>query len=126
MPFKTSGTTAAELILQLARSVVSGDALRARSIAMELAEHDLSMTLLPVGLSALELTVAGALIDLLATRTGQHSPHWSGDVQPSATPYFLVRSAERMPNLRRQCEAETPDVLRRRNLFAPANYLTWV
>jgi hypothetical protein len=38
---------------------------------------------------------------------------------------FLVDAAKRLPNLRLQCERESPEPLLRRNLFAPANYLTW-
>jgi hypothetical protein len=44
--------------------------------------------------------------------------------QPAGVyPRFLVRSAATMKNLRRMCEEESPGPLKRRNLFAPADYL---
>jgi hypothetical protein len=37
---------------------------------------------------------------------------------------FLVRAAESMPRLRRLCEEQSPEPLRRRRLLAPPDFLT--
>lgn len=93
---------------------------------MELAERELAALPRPVDLNDLELCVAASLVELLADRSHQAVPEWVQTVGRADRPYFLVRSALRMPRLRRECELNSPEPLRKRNLYAPANYLTWV
>ncbi|HET7502649.1 MAG TPA: hypothetical protein VFK02_16625 [Kofleriaceae bacterium] len=41
-------------------------------------------------------------------------------------PVYLVEAAVRSPKMRARVEQESPEPLRKRNLFAPAGYLAFV
>lgn len=73
--------------------------------------------------SALELALAAGVVELLAERANQRPPAWTAAVEPAPEKVFLLRSAERMPRLRRLCEEEGPEPLRRRGLLAPPDFL---
>lgn len=125
MPSKTSGDSRI-LLVELARAAAAGDALATRAAAMELSELDLSTVACPVDLDPTELVIAAALVELFAQRRGCDAPAWVHEIGALDEPRFLVKLAARMPHLRAQCERESPPPLRSRNLFSPANYLTWV
>lgn len=125
MPSKTSGDSRI-LLSELARAATAGDALATRAAAMELSETNLSALACPVDLDPTELVIAAALVELFAQRRGSEAPAWVHEIGALDEPRFLVKLASRMPHLRAQCERESPPPLRSRNLFAPANYLTWV
>jgi hypothetical protein len=69
------------------------------------------------------LTVTAALIELLAERAGQPPPDWTASVGPLPEPFFVMRRAERPGFTRDLCLNESPGPLRRRNIFAPPNFL---
>ena len=73
----------------------------------------------------LELVVAAGIMELLALRLNQSAPSWTGEVGGLSEPFFLVAVAEQMPYTRRLCEEESPEPLRKRNLLAPPQFLTW-
>lgn len=125
MPSTTCGSAATEWLAKLSRAIVTGDAIEARACMLELASWSPADVAQPPGLSGLELVVAAAMLELLAERAHQSTPPWTAAVGGWPEPVFLVESALRFPNLRRMCETESPAPLKRRNLFAPANYLTW-
>jgi len=68
---------------------------------------------------------AVALLELLAQRTGQIGPAWTREVGAVPEPMFLLEAATRMRRLRALCEAEAPEPLRKRGLFAPPDFLTF-
>ena len=72
-----------------------------------------------------DLVIAAGIMELLAMRINQEPPAWTAQVGGLSEPYFLVSAAERMPNTRIMCEQESPEPLRKRNLFAPPQFLTW-
>jgi hypothetical protein len=72
------------------------------------------------------LTVAAALVELFALRAGQAPPAWIADAEPLPEPFFVMERAERPGFTRTLCLAEAPEPLRRRNIFAPPNYLSMV
>ncbi len=115
-----------QLIPMLAQAAVRGDALAVRGAMLSLITQPLEVWPCPAELSPQELNVAAGLMELWAERTGQLPPAWIAQVPAGAEPFFLVKAAERMPHLRRLCEEEGPIILRRRNLYAPPNYLTFV
>jgi hypothetical protein len=78
----------------------------------------------PAGLTPDQRAVAAGVAELLADRMGQESPAWTKNVAPSQTTIYLVLSAHTMPRLRRLCEEEGPEPLRRRHIFAPPEFLT--
>ncbi len=110
----------------MAKAAASGDALAVRAAVLDIYDAPLAQLTCPEGLNDFELCVAAGLLELLAERSGQSPPSWAELVPGATRPCFLLRSAERMPRLRHLCETEGPSVLRRRNLFAPPNYLTFV
>lgn len=78
----------------------------------------------PRNLNATELSVAAGIVELLAARSDQRPPDWTAGIPASPEPVFLVKAAETMPRLRKACEDEAPEPLRRRGLLAPRDFLT--
>jgi hypothetical protein len=111
--------------LQLAEAAMGDDALLLRSLVQDvLFQVDPLSALGPPETDDVRLqAVAASLVELLAERTGQAPPTWTGAVGPAPEPVFLVRAAGSMRRLRRLCLTEAPDALRRRRVFAPPNYL---
>lgn len=66
--------------------------------------------------------IAAGLIELLSDRRGQTAPAWT-TLEGSTEPFFLVAAAETMPRLRLLCENNAPSFLKKRNLYAPPNFL---
>ncbi len=71
------------------------------------------------------VVVAAALLELLALRMHQAPPDWTATVGGLSEPFFLMAEAETMKHTRLLCERESPMPLRKRNLLAPPNFLTW-
>jgi hypothetical protein len=69
------------------------------------------------------LAVAAGLIELFALRAGQPAPEWTRAVGAIPTPFFLRSSAAKWPRLRQLCLDESPEPLRKRNLYATADFL---
>ena len=114
----------AELV-DIARAAIAGEALSVHSLAQEwLSEHTpLSQVPPPEDSNETVRIVAAALVELFALRRGEPAPAWSAQVGALNEPLFLLRYAATMPRLRRMCEQEAPEPLRRRRIFAPADYL---
>lgn len=114
-------------IEQLAEAAVLRDALAVRSLAQDLLhQHALLSTVpLPLGVDERARIVAAALVELLAQRRNEPPPTWTASLGALDEPFYLVAAALRMPRLRSICEQESPEPLRRRNLFAPPDYLTF-
>jgi hypothetical protein len=110
----------------LVRALLAHDTLAARQWVSDAGREGISWTLLPrpVGLDAVAMAVAAGLAEMLAARAGQAPPVWTKEVAAAPEPVFLVRASEHMPRLRRLCEEEGPEPLRRRRLLAPPDFLT--
>jgi hypothetical protein len=78
----------------------------------------------PSGLDPIDNAIAAGVVELLSTRWGQTAPKWTGDIAAAPVPVFLVRAAKLMPRLRKACETEGPESLRRRRILAPPDFLT--
>lgn len=78
----------------------------------------------PIDLDARELVVAAGIVEMLAERAGQPAPAWTKGIPAATEPILLVRAAIEMPRLRRLCETEGPEPLRRRHVLAPPDFLT--
>lgn len=72
------------------------------------------------------LTIAAALVELFALRGHEESPAWTAAVGPLAEPFFVMRRAERPGFTRDLCLSESPEPFKRRNIFAPPNFLHMV
>lgn len=110
----------------LVDAVVLRDALRARQWVSdaERAAFDWSVVAEPPELEPLERAVAAALVEMMAGRRGLPAPGWTSAVRAAPRLVCLVRAAESLPRLRRLCEEEGPEPLRRRGLLAPPDFLT--
>jgi hypothetical protein len=103
------------------------DALAVREWVQDARREGLVLSELPppVGLDEVEQALAASAVELLARQWSQEPPSWSKDVGPSPVPVFLVAAAERMPRLRRLCELEGPEQLRKRGFYAPPEFLAF-
>lgn len=112
-------------IEQLAEAALRGDALLLRSLTQDWLSAHPRFADTPALRSnePTVLAVAAGLIELLAERNNQPPPAWAQQIGAVAEPIFLIRSARTMRRLRELCEAESPQPLRRRNLFAPPTFL---
>lgn len=71
-------------------------------------------------------SIAAGLFELLAKQWGQLPPDWTHEIGPMPEPFFLLKYAQEMKNLRRLCERESPEPLKSRKLYAPPNFLEFV
>jgi hypothetical protein len=113
-------------IRDLVSALIQRDALRARQWVAdaERAGFDWSRVAEPQGLDAIASALAAALVEVMSERHGSQAPRWTSAVPAAPERVFLVRAAETLPRLRRLCEQEGPEPLRRRGLLAPPDFLT--
>jgi len=67
--------------------------------------------------------VAAAIAELIASRTAQQAPAWVDQIGRLPAPVYLVEAAAQSPKMRARIERESPEPLRKRNVFAPPGYL---
>lgn len=72
------------------------------------------------------LTVAAALVELLAQRANQPPPPWTSTIGGLPEPFFVMRRAERPGFSRDLCLTESPSPLKQRNIFSPPDFLSMV
>ena len=110
----------------LVHALLSRDALRARQWVAdaERSGFDWSAVPPPRALDPLGLALGAALVEMMAARHGRPVPSWTSSVPAAPQRIFLVQAAEFLPRLRRLCEEEGPEPLRRRGLLAPPDFLT--
>jgi len=110
---------------ELVRALLSFDALAARQWVTDSLREGLVWASVPkpTDLDPIGLGVAAGVAELLAERAGQVPPSWVSTVEMGSTPVFLVKAAQTMPRLRKLCEQEGPEPLRRRMIWAPPEFL---
>lgn len=110
----------------LVAALVRHDTLAARQWIIDLGRERFDWPSVPAPSNSdpIALAVAAGVAELLAQRAGQEPPEWTTAVPALLEPFFLVQAAARMPRLRRSCEEEGPEPLRRRRLLAPPEFLT--
>jgi hypothetical protein len=115
-------------IEQVAKAVLARDGLKARSLTQDFFRERAKLADIPKPKVADEqvLVMTAALLELFASRMKQEAPPWTAEVGPLSEPIFLLKAAERMQRLRRLCETEAPEPLKKRRLYAPPNYLEFV
>jgi hypothetical protein len=114
-----------ELIEQLAEAAISQDHLRLRSLVQDLVRSGVQiMNLRPPQTTDTRLRVTSAAIaELLAMRQGQQPPAWTKGIGALNEPFYLLKSASSMRRLRELCEKQSPEPMRKRNLYAPPHFL---
>lgn len=110
---------------ELVRALLSYDALAARQWVTDSLRRGIAWESIPKpdDLDAIGLGVAAGVAELLAARVGQAPPPWAKAIEASPTQVYLVKAARTMPRLRRLCEQEGPEPLRRRGILAPPEFL---
>jgi hypothetical protein len=103
-------------IEQLAEAVLNGEGLTARSLVQDLFSErprlaDISRS--PVDDERI-LAASASLLELFASRWGQDAPVWTKDISSLAEPTYLLKSINTMKRLRKLCEQESPESLRKR------------
>lgn len=113
-------------LCDLVDAVVRRDALVARQWVSDATRSGFDWTEVaePSGLDPLSLAVAAAVVEMIAARQGVRPAAWTASVPAAPRRVFLVEAAESLPRLRRLCEEEGPEPLRRRGLLAPPEFLT--
>lgn len=66
---------------------------------------------------------AAALAELFAGRLNRPAPEWARSAGEFATPFYALRTADRLRSVREECDREAPRALRRHGILAPANFL---
>ena len=109
----------------LVLAALHGDDLTARQFVKDAAREGFSWTTAPApeSLDAQECAVHASLVELMAARANQPAPAWTSGVGPSPSPVFLVRHAETSAAFRRDSLENTPEPLKKRNVFAVRDYL---
>ena len=115
-------------IVDLVRAVLDHRALDARQLTQDFwaATKILSEVVPPKGLTNLELAVAASLLELFALRRGELPPSWTKAVPGVDREVFLIPEFEAVPYQRERCLKTAPEPLRKRGLYAPDNYLSFV
>jgi len=109
----------------VARAAIRRDALALRAHAIDYVRSvaDYTTVSMPNLTDRREIACTAALVELFAARAGQSPPVWTAEVVPISEPFYLLESAQTLRRLRRLCEDESPEPLRKRNFFAPPNFL---
>lgn len=117
--------TTSEHLCQMAGFLLEYDDFHLRLYVQAWLREEPQFTAMPQPTSAdlRILCVAAALIELLAQRAGQAPPPWTTAMGALPEPFFVMRFAERPGFTRDLCLNESPEPFRRRNIFAPPNFL---
>jgi hypothetical protein len=109
----------------LVRALVSHDLLAARQWVADARRCKPEWRLCgrPEGLNEDEMAIAAGLVELLAERDGMAPPTWSASVAGTREPFFLDPGLEAMPRTLKHAMAEAPEPLRKRNIYAPREFL---
>ena len=110
----------------LVAALITRDPLTARQWVADAAraKFDWARAAKPDGLDPLALAVAAAIVEMMVEREHREPPSWTAAVPAAPRRLSLVAAAEFLPRLRRLCEEDGPEPLRRRGLLAPPDFLS--
>lgn len=113
------------MLTELVQALVCLDSRVARQILADMMASgvDWSSLALPSTLDGPELSVAAAVVELVAARAHVPAPKWTQSVGASTEPVWLIR-VEHRPRLKARLLEESPEPLRRRRVYAPEDFLT--
>lgn len=112
-------------LADVVRALMDGNLLTAREFAADVHRSHMQWDSLerPVGLSERELSVAAAIVELLAWRNDSRPPSWTADVGAAPELMVLDPGLEQMPRSFARAKEAGPESLRKRNLIAPPDFL---
>jgi hypothetical protein len=110
---------------QIAAQILARNPLEVRSLTQDYLRRGVPLQLehAPTSRDPQICAVTAAIAELIAARTGQQAPTWANQIGKLPTPIYLVEAATKSPKMRARIEQESPEPLRKRNLFAPPDYL---
>lgn len=110
---------------QIAAQILAKNPLEVRSLMQDYLRRGMPLRLehAPTSDDPRVCAVTAALAELIAERTTQQAPAWADQIGKLPTPVYLVEAASKSPKMRARVERESPEPLRKRNVFAPPNYL---
>ncbi len=114
-------------ILDLVQAILAERDLEARQLVMDLQDitQSFSNVAKPDTQNPEELVVAAALVELFAMRREELPPSWTQQISGLNKPRYLLGDPNRYPRFYARCVQESPEPLKRRNLIAPRDYLTF-
>jgi hypothetical protein len=109
----------------LVRAISDGDLIQAREWVADSKRCRLVWESLerPVELNDRELTIAAALVELLAARDGAVAPLWTASIGGQTELMILDPGLDEMPRSFERAKASCPEPLRKRNLLALPEFL---
>jgi hypothetical protein len=112
-------------IRKLVYALLAGDLLTARQYVVDAHRASVQWDRLerPLDLTARELSVAAALVELLASRAGAAPPGWTTTVGAVRGLLVLDPGLEPMPRSFAHARVAGPEPFRRRNLVASPDFL---
>ncbi|HYC88756.1 MAG TPA: hypothetical protein VEO54_06060 [Thermoanaerobaculia bacterium] len=110
---------------ELVAALLAGDLLAARQYVADArrAEVQWEQVECPSSLTAEELSVAAAMVELLASRAGTPAPSWTNSVGAVRELLVLDPGLDRMPRSFEHAKREGPEPLRKRNMVALPDFL---
>ena len=112
-------------IRNLVHALLDGDLLTARQWVADAQRTDVQWQSLdqPAGLNELQLSVAAAVVELLASRAGQMAPPWTTDIGAVRELLVLDPGLDQMPRSFARAKATGPEALLKRNIVALPDFL---
>lgn len=109
----------------LAEAALARDHIKMRSLVQDMAraKTDFSRIPRPITGNIRLLALSASLVELLALRQKKSPPAWTKEIGPFPEPFYLLASAESMKHLRALCETQSPEPMRKRQLYAPPHFL---
>ena len=113
------------LLEQIAVQILAKNPLEVRSLVQDYLRRGapLGTERAPVSSDLKICAVTAALAELLAARTAQPAPGWASQIGGLPEPLYLVEAATRSPKMRARVQQESPEPMRKRNVFASPGYL---
>jgi hypothetical protein len=110
---------------QIADQILARNPLEVRSLVQDylLRGAPLGLEHAPTSVDPRICAIAAAIAELFAARTTQQAPTWAREIGKLSAPVYLVEAAIKSPKMRARIERESPEPLRKRNVFAPPGYL---
>ena len=114
-------------ILDLVRAILAEHDLEARQLTLDLSDltQRFSTVAKPDTQNHEELVLAAALVELFAARRNEVAPDWTAQIGGLDKPRYLLGDPTRYPRFYARCVRESPEPLKRRNLIAPNDYLSF-
>ena len=112
-------------IRDLVQSILEGDLLAAREWVADARRSHVTWSEIqrPEGLDERELSVAAAVVELLAARSDEPAPAWTTNVGALREQIVLDPGLQDMPRSFARAKLEGPEPLRKRNLVALPDFL---